>query len=188
MIVLVDLVIVETVLAALRRCLGKYSSYVLALILSACISTALAFVVAYLCPYVIIESIAPFDNILINSLVPFISTSSIILCKGKEANHLKVGQALCDSLGSGIGFLLALCIIGLVREILGTGELTFTFSMDSRFVIDFTDTYYFPILLEPFGGLMITGIFSGIHLAIVKRHNNRVARKQAMAEKAVKGE
>ena len=181
-IVLVDLVIVETVLAALRRWLGKYSSYVLALLMSACISVALAFVVAWLCPYVIIESIAPYDNVLINSLVPFIASSSLILCKGKDANGLTAGQAFFDSLGSGIGFLLAMALIGVVREILGTGEITFTFSMTSRFVIHITDRT-FPIFLEPFGGLFMTGFFSGIHLGIVRRIKNRSAGKKALAEK-----
>ncbi len=180
-IVLIDLVIVETFLSAVRKWMGKLSSYLLALNLSAHICTALAFLIAWLFPYAIIESVAPYESILINALVPFIATSSVILCKGREANHLRVGQALCDSLGSGIGFMWALLLIALIREILGTGELCFTISMTEQIYVHLFDTG-FDLMVQPVGGLFLTGFISGIHLGFVRRHDKKLERERNLAQ------
>lgn len=55
--------------------------------------------------------------------IPLIVVNCIVLGRAEAfANKNTVLDSACDGLGSGIGFTLALTLIGLVREILGSGS------------------------------------------------------------------
>ncbi|MCG8571412.1 MAG: electron transport complex subunit E [Spirochaetes bacterium] len=58
--------------------------------------------------------------------VPLIVVNCIILGRAEAfANRNTVVISILDALGNGIGFTLALCIIGVIREILGTAAISF---------------------------------------------------------------
>ncbi|MBP5210419.1 MAG: electron transport complex subunit E [Bacteroidales bacterium] len=55
--------------------------------------------------------------------IPLIVVNCIVLGRAEAfANKNTVGDSACDGLGIGLGFTLSLTVIGLVREILGSGS------------------------------------------------------------------
>ncbi len=110
------------------------------------------------------------------------------------ANKNTVGDSLLDGLGNGVGFTLALCIIGLVREILGTGMLTlgniFTFIQVNGEAIHLPilkavdGSYDFSISLfsNPAGGFITLGVIMAI-IAAVNNHKAAIAKAKALEEK-----
>ena len=60
----------------------------------------------------------------LGAFISLIVVNCLILGRQEAfASRNTVGMALCDALGMALGFTLALCMIGAVREILGAGEL-----------------------------------------------------------------
>jgi len=61
----------------------------------------------------------------LGAFVPLIIVNCMIICRA-EVVAIKngVGRSLADAFGIGIGFTFALAILGVVREILGSGTLT----------------------------------------------------------------
>lgn len=56
--------------------------------------------------------------------IPLIVVNCILLGRAEAfASKNSVGLSLCDGLGVGVGFTIALTILGSVREILGTGAI-----------------------------------------------------------------
>ena len=96
-----------------------------------------------------------------------------------------VFDSFLDGLGNGIGFLFAICIIALIREVLGTGMLTFgstfTFIADAnggeaiRLPILKGEGYdaSFSIFATPAGGFLVLGIVLAIMAAF---HNAKTSR------------
>ena len=55
--------------------------------------------------------------------IPLIVVNCIVLGRAEAfANKHSVLESICDGLGTGLGFTIALTLIGLVREILGSGS------------------------------------------------------------------
>jgi Na+-translocating ferredoxin:NAD+ oxidoreductase subunit E len=112
------------------------------------------------------------------------------------ANKNGVLDSLLDGLGNGIGYTLALVIIALVREILGTGMLSFgnifpflqvngqAFSLyiltgpltDGKAAWD----YSIPLLTQPAGGFIVFGVI----MAILAAKRNAKKDKEAAAKRA----
>ena len=65
-----------------------------------------------------------------------------------------------DGAGMGLGFLLALVAMALIREVLGAGTLTL-FPSDP-FEIPFLSEYNFPILTQTPGGFLVFGILIAV--------------------------
>lgn len=64
--------------------------------------------------------------------LPLIVVNCIVLGRAEAfASKSNPGHAVIDGLGSGVGFLLALSLIGFVREFLGTGGIHFASYLDS---------------------------------------------------------
>jgi electron transport complex protein RnfE len=56
--------------------------------------------------------------------IPLIVVNCIILGRAEAfASKNRLGHSLVDALGMGLGFTIALCVLGAVREILGAGTL-----------------------------------------------------------------
>ena len=56
--------------------------------------------------------------------IPLITVNCIIIGRAESyASKNKVIPSMCDGLGIGIGFTLALSLLGILRELLGTGKI-----------------------------------------------------------------
>jgi len=61
----------------------------------------------------------------LGAFIPLIIVNCMIICRAEVvAIKSGVGKSLADAFGIGIGFTLALCILGVIREILGSGSIT----------------------------------------------------------------
>ena len=99
-----------------------------------------------------------------------ITVNCIILGRAEAfASKNTVGKSVADALGMGLGFTLALLLMGSIREILGSGTW---FGMDLTFgVLE-------PILLfaTPAGGFMVFGLL----VAVVNRLSHYKISKKKM--------
>jgi electron transport complex protein RnfE len=154
------------------------------------------------CYIVIIAAFVTIVKMLTNAYLPALYTSlgvflsllvvnCIVLGRAEAfANKNTVLDSLLDGIGNGIGYTIALCIIGLVREILGTGMITF------GKIFTFLPVYSVPILkyvnasgvtvfdysmslfANPAGGFIVFGIVMAIIQANAV-HKKAVAQVQA---------
>lgn len=133
---------------------------------------------------------------LYSSLGVFISlivVNCIILGRA-EAFASKNGPvaSIMDGLGMGVGFTMALCIMGFFREIIGTGGLTFgtyfTFLADKNGVARefiFAGDYAIKLFVQPAGGFLTLGIILAVIAWLGNRKADKAAelqRKQKLAE------
>ena len=84
-------------------------------------------------------------------------------------------------IGMGIGFTMALCIMGIIREILGTGGITFGVYLPLP-AVSFTplSDYAIKLFTLPAGGFLTLGSILAVMTAY---RNHKEAKKQAL-EKA----
>lgn len=124
---------------------------------------------------------------LYSSLGVFISlivVNCIILGRA-EAYASKNGPvaSFFDGLGSGIGFTMAICIIALIREIVGTGALSFGvyFPIGAQYVFHIIpEAYAIPIFVQAAGGFLTLAFV----LAFLAWRKNRKDAKKLAIEKA----
>ena len=141
---------------------------------------------------------------LYSSLGVFISllvVNCIVLGRAEAfANKNGVLDSLLDGIGNGIGYTLAIAIIGLVREILGTGKLSFGNTLTflpkvSLPILNFSDyggpDFSLSIFTQPTGAFIVLGVIMAI-IAAAKIHKDNKAKerkKQALlAEKSAKAQ
>ena len=107
--------------------------------------------------------------------IPLIVVNCIILARA-EAFASKNGPILsaADGLGMGVGFTLALTLIGTVRELIGGGSV---------FGLNILGASYEPMLLIVLasGGFLTFGLLLGIFNLIVKKIERKRAAKEAQA-------
>ena len=95
--------------------------------------------------------------------LPLIVVNCIILGRAEAfASKNPVVASAFDGLGMGVGFTLALTLIGCIRELLGNGSV---------FGIDLMGASYQPMLLMilPAGGFLVFGTLLGIINALTNR-------------------
>ncbi len=130
---------------------------------------------------------------LYNSLGVFLSllvVNCIVLGRAEAfANQNGVFDSFLDGVGNGIGYTLALLVIALLREVIGTGYLTFgeifSFLPYLRLPIlkalDGSYDYSMSLFASPTGGFIVFGLL----MALLQLKNNRAkaaARKEAIAK------
>ena len=107
--------------------------------------------------------------------IPLIVVNCIILARA-EAFASKNGPVLsaADGLGMGIGFTLALTLIGTIRELIGSGSV---------FGFNLLGASYEPMLLIVLasGGFLTFGLLLGVFNLIVKKIEKKNAAKEAQA-------
>jgi electron transport complex protein RnfE len=97
--------------------------------------------------------------------IPLIVINSIILGRVDIfAQKNKIIPSLLDAIGMGIGFSLALMIMGSIREILGSGSI-----LDHAIVSDDTRTILFFIL--PPGAFVVYGFMIALFNHLLKKNN-----------------
>ncbi|MCR4578640.1 MAG: electron transport complex subunit E [Clostridiales bacterium] len=105
--------------------------------------------------------------------IPLIVVNCIILARAEAfASKNPVLDSAVDGLGMGVGFTLALTLIGAVRELLGNGSI---------FGIDILGASYQPMLLMVLasGGFLTFGLMLGIFNAVMNKFRLKRIREEA---------
>lgn len=72
----------------------------------------------------LMQAYLPALNDSLGIFIPLIVVNCILLGRAEAfASKHPVGDSLCDGLGMGLGFTCALTLLGMVRELLGTGRV-----------------------------------------------------------------
>lgn len=115
--------------------------------------------------------------------ISLIVVNCIILGRA-EAYASKNGplSSLVDALGMSVGFALALLIMAVIREFLGTGGFTFGKIFTFIPLVEWTPlkTYAIPMLIQSPGGFLTLACV----LAVIQYHKNHKTEKEIRAEKA----
>lgn len=118
--------------------------------------------------------------------LPLIVVNCIILARAEAfASSNKVGDSILDGLGMGLGFTLALTLIGFIRELLGNGtifagtlgSLSFGLSLGAA------QKYSLKFSVLPAGGFMTLGLLMAAVNAIT---DSKAKKKQAQAFESAK--
>jgi electron transport complex protein RnfE len=93
--------------------------------------------------------------------IPLIVVNCIILGRAEAfASKNGIGRSFLDGLGIGIGFTLALSVLGAIRELFGTGKLT-VFAQANLDVTIFPlgegNEYLFKFMIDPPGAFVCLG-------------------------------
>ena len=105
--------------------------------------------------------------------IPLIVVNCIILARAEAfASKNGVLASAVDGVGMGLGFTLAITLIGAIRELIGNGSI---------FGLDLFGASYQPMLLIilPAGGFLVFGLLLGIINVIMNRMEKK---KEAKAE------
>ncbi len=99
----------------------------------------------------------------LGAFVPLIIVNCMIICRA-EVVAIKhgVGKSLADAFGIGLGFTIALGILGVIREILGSGSLTLpVLGPLFKFPAGFEPHAWIIMVLPP-GAFLTLGVVVGV--------------------------
>ncbi|MCK4340514.1 MAG: electron transport complex subunit RsxE [Phycisphaerae bacterium] len=99
----------------------------------------------------------------IGAFIPLIIVNCMIICRA-EVIAIKngVGKSLADAFGIGIGFTLALLILGVIREILGSGSITLPGSYKLLELPAGFEPHAWIIMVLPPGAFLTLGAVVGV--------------------------
>ena len=104
----------------------------------------------------VMEAYAPALYAALGVFVPLIVVNCIILGRAEAfANKNKVLPSILDGLGMGVGFTLALTLIALIREVLGSGTITLPGCVITVPVISIAPMR---VIAVPAGALLVLGL------------------------------
>lgn len=104
--------------------------------------------------------------------LPLIVVNCIILARAEAfASTNKVGDSVLDGLGMGLGFTLALLLLGVIREFLGSGTFFVGSFGDAEFGVTLGDMpdYAMSVFVMPAGGFLTLGLVMAAINAISDR-------------------
>ncbi len=108
----------------------------------------------------LLAAFAPAMSRQLGPYVPLIIVNCIIISRAEVcASRQSVGTAVADALGQSGGFLLGLCSLGIVRELLGSGSLWGMKVLPEKFPTML-------IFVLPAGAFLTLGILSGVLNAV----------------------
>ncbi len=110
--------------------------------------------------------------------IPLIVVNCVILARAESfANSNPVLPSMIDGVGMGLGFTLALTIMGLVRELLGAGAVSIG---DKMFAIPGLSDAAMTVFILPAGGFFIFGfLMVAFNVIVEKIESRKNARKQS---------
>ena len=133
--------------------------------------------------------------------VSLLVVNCIVLGRAEAyASKNSVLDSLLDGVGNGIGYTIAICIIGLIREILGSGMLTFGATFTFLADLNGGGKIRLPILKvpgsdydlsmqffsSPAGGFLVLGITLAIIIAVTNYRQNKAKVDARIAAKKAK--
>ena len=116
--------------------------------------------------------------------LPLIVVNCIILARAEAfASTNKVGDSVLDGLGMGLGFTLALFLLGVIREFLGSGTFFVGSFGDAEFGVTLGDMpdYAMSVFVMPAGGFLTLGLVMAAINAISDRAEKK---REAVHEEA----
>ena len=167
-IVVLVLLITNLILSLLRKNLSKVTAAVVAAIISAGLSTIAMILVGKFFGFLTQAEPTKYSIALL-PIIPFVAVTSLVVQKSEDILSRDFTDTLGDTLGSALGFFLVLVLISLIREVLASGAITFVKADATVAQLALWDVSKFKIGLmgNTFGGLLLVGLFSGLHLAII---------------------
>ena len=156
------------------------------------------------CYIVVIATFVTVVKILTSTFLPALYSSLGVFISLLVVNCIVLGRAeafaskntvvdsMLDGLGNGLGYTWAIMAIALVREILGTGKLTFgkVFTFLPKVTIPILSGYSgtnfsmaIPLFNSSAGGFLVLGLALAI-LAAINNYKNKKAKEKARAAKA----
>ena len=125
----------------------------------------------------------------LGSFLQLIVVNCIILGRAESfASKNKVVDSIMDALGIGLGFLISICVLGIFREVLGTGSLKIAnlFTGETITMINiFPSDYAISLFVQPAGAFLMLGLGVAAVTAIRNSIDNKKAAKaKAEAQKA----
>ena len=147
------------------------------------------------CYIVIIATFVTIIKMLCQAFVPALYSGLGVFISLIVVNCIILGRAeafaskngplasFMDAIGTGIGFTMALCIIAIIREILGTGAITIGeyFPLPNKIIIHiFPESIAISLFTLPAGGFLTLGCV----LAFIAWRKNKKDEKQKALEKA----
>lgn len=127
--------------------------------------------------------------------IPLIVVNCIILGRAEAfASKHKPGASLADGLGMAIGFLLALVLLALIREVLGSGTITLRMmGIGPRLTIPLLAENKLVVMILPPGAFLTLGLLMAFFNSIRKQPNpntntytladNHIARRNAFGKR-----
>lgn len=101
--------------------------------------------------------------------IALITVNCIVLGRAEAfAKDNSVGKSILDGLGSGLGFMLALLLIAVFREVLGTGAIKLGVLLPLPFEVTlrlFPSEYGISMLIQPMGAYLIIGVLLATFVA-----------------------
>lgn len=120
--------------------------------------------------------------------LPLIVVNCIILARAEAfASQNGVGDSVLDGLGMGLGFTLALVLLGFIREFLGSGTVFVGELGDASFGLVLGDMpdYAMSVFVLPAGGFLTLGlVMAAINAISAKTEKDRQAKCSAAAEES----
>ena len=145
------------------------------------------FIVIIACFVTIVERLMQaFTPSLYDSLgviISMITVNCIVLGRGEAfASKNGVVPSIFDALGTGCGFLIAVSLLGLVREFLGKGGLTLTNPFTNQVIFSAypLEKYAITTLSTKFGAFLVLGIAVAIfsYIKITREEKAAIVAKQ----------
>jgi len=112
---------------------------------------------------IFLKAFQPEMSAMLGPYVPLIIVNCIIICRAEAcASQNGLGVSIIDALGMGIGFTLALSVLGTIREVLSTGKI---------FEIQVMPDWFVPCaaMAMPVGAFITLGLLLGLVNLISKR-------------------
>jgi Na+-translocating ferredoxin:NAD+ oxidoreductase subunit E len=128
----------------------------------------------------VMQAFTPDLNRALGIFIPLIVVNCIILGRAEAfAAKNTVINSVLDGLGMGIGFTLALTLIGLIREVLGSGTITLRLAGAGP-VFDLHQYIADPavVMIMPAGGFIVMGLL----LALFQFMKNKKTEKEQKAK------
>ncbi len=148
----------------------------------------------------LLQAFVPALSEALGVFIPLIVVNCIIIGRAEAfCQKMPIKESFFDGIFQGLGYTLVLIIMCVVRELLGSGRFgggLIDVSNGFRFTLDgtgagiqiFPESYGASILSLPFGGFLTLGFLIAAMQYILKKHEDRKARKEAEENEEKEGD
>lgn len=138
------------------------------------------------CVQLLLNAFAPELYASLGVFIPLIVVNCIILGRAESfANKNNIVDSICDAIGMGVGYTLAILTISFFRQIIGTGciELLNPFNTQQViFSISLFEDFAVSLFTQPAGAFLTLGTIIGV-IQTVKISKEKKAKEAALAAK-----